>query len=116
MNIKQFKPLIGQYIAIIPEGNAVAKGVPLEQQIKSVKLLKVGRKNLLTTEGSYDMTGDLNNHNYGYQHFLSMEDAENHLHKNVWEREISELFRYGESSLTYEQVRSIYGIVHEEST
>lgn len=113
MNIKQFKPYIGQNIAIIPTGNSVSRRMPLEQQIRSVKLLKVGHKKLTTTTGSYHMTGELDEHNYGYQHFLSMEDAENHLHKIVWEREISDLLRYGESSLTYDQVRRIYGIIHE---
>ena len=116
MNIKQFKPLIGQDIYLIPTGNSVKRGVSLDQQIRKSKLLKVGRTNLTTEEGVYNFEGIEDKHNFGYKHFPTLQYAENYFAKKVWEGEIHELFRYGSTSLSYDQVHRIYGIINEELT
>lgn len=88
----------------------------MDQQIRKSKLLKVGRTNLTTEEGVYNFNGEWSVHNCGYIHFPTLLDAENYFAKKVWEGEIRELFRYGSTSLSYDQIHRIYGIINEELT
>lgn len=89
---KQFKPLIGQTIYLIPTGNSIDRRIPIEEQITRSVLLKVGSTTLTTIKGRYAINGTLDRSNFGYLHFTTEQAAKEYFLKCHIEAELRKIF------------------------
>lgn len=111
MTTKDFKHLLRQEIWVIPTYNSIYRGLPLIEQIKSTELLKVGRTNLTTKLGSYECNGECNRHNYGYLHFVSLQDAKEYLWSINLQQELSRMLQFRNPNFTYQQLLQVKEIL-----
>ena len=116
MTTKDFKHLIGKEIWVIPSNNFIRRGVPLIEQIKSTELLKVGRTNLTTKLGNYECNGGCDRHNYGYLHFISLQEAKEYLLSIDLQQEISRMVQFRNPKFTYQQLLKVKEILTNDNT
>lgn len=77
---KLLKEKIGQPLWVIPLHNAVRRGTPLREQIRSAEIEKVGTKMVtLKSIGKANLDGTINSYNSGYLCFLSEQEAHDYL-------------------------------------
>ena len=115
LTAKELKLLEGNTIWVLPEQNAIRRGQPLKEQIKEMKLIKMGRTKMTISEMGYDRLliypcdGSMTNANYGYKPFATEQDALNHLLGKEIINNIK--YMYNLSHLSYEELKAIEAII-----
>lgn len=110
---KQFKPLIGKEIYLIPTGNSIDRRIPLEEQITRSVLLKVGNTTLTTIKGRYAIDGTIDRSNFGYLHFTTEQAAKEYFLKCHIEIELRKVFNTS-TEISYETLLAIKQLIDKE--
>ena len=116
MTTKDFKHLIGSDIWVIPTANSIHRNTPLIEQIQTTKLLKVGRTHLTTELGNYACDGGYDRLNYGYLHFISLQEAKEYLWSIDLQQEIVRMLQYRASNFSYQQLLKVKEILINDNT